>query len=135
MAKFEVEFDGFDEVMHRLKRLEGDVRGTTEKALKETHGLVTAKASEAISSHRRTGRTEASLKQDADIRWSGTVAEVHVGFDIHHGGLPSIFLMYGTPRMKKDQKLYDAFFGRGTKQEVRNIQKDVFYDAIRKLEG
>lgn len=134
-AKFKVEFEGFDEVMNRLKKLNGDMRGTTEKALKETHSIVTNKAQAAIAPHRRTGRTEASLYRAGDVRWSGETAFVWTGFPIHEGGLPSIFLMYGTPRMKKDQQLYNAFFGAATKKQVLSSQEDIFYEAIRKLGG
>lgn len=96
-----IEFEGFDEVIARLSKLNADVKGVTEKALKETHKVVTAKADEAIRPHKRTGRTEQSLKRNADIQWTGSVASVETGFDISNGGLASIFLMYGTPRMKK----------------------------------
>lgn len=135
MARMKVEFDGFDQVMNRLKKLEGDVKGTTEKALKETHKIVTTKAEQEIRRHKRSGRTEESLQRQANVEWNGSVAQVHVGFDIKHGGLASIFLMYGTPKIPKDQKLYNAFFGRGTIQEIRNAQQDIFYDEIRRLGG
>ena len=43
--------------------------------------------------------------------------------------------MYGTPRMKKDQKLYNAIFGKKTNEKIRQIQEDIFFDAIRKVGG
>ena len=135
MAKMKLEFDGFSEAINRLTKLEGDVRGTTEKALKETHRIVTDKAEEAIAKHNRTGRTLGTLQRDAKVEWSGTTAKVDVGFDIHNGGLASIFLMYGTPRVKKDQQLYNAFFGKQTKTEVKELQEQLFMDEIRKLGG
>lgn len=140
MAKFKVDFDGFTEVMARLKKLDGDVKTTTETALKKTHEIVTDKAEQAIAPHKKTGRTERSLQKQAKVNWIGTTASVDVGFDIHNGGLASIFLMhgakvYGTPRTPKDQKLYDAFFSTKTKKEVREAQEEVFYNEIRKLGG
>lgn len=135
MAKFKIEFDGFTEVMAQLKKMDGDVKGTTEKALKKTHEIVTDKAEQAIVPHKKTGRTERSLQKQAKVNWVGTTASVDVGFDIHNGGLASIFLMYGTPRTKKDQKLYDAFFSNRTKTEVREAQEAIFYDEIRKIGG
>lgn len=135
MAKMKLEFDGFDQVMNRLKKLDGDIKGTTEKALKATHKIVTAKAEQEIRRHKRSGRTEESLQRQANIEWNGTVGQVHVGFDIKHGGLPSIFLMYGTPKIPKDQALYNAFFGEATLKEVFLTQEEVFYDEIRRLGG
>lgn len=132
--KNKLEFDGFEQVIARLHKLDGDVRGTTEKALKETHKYITANARKAIAPHRQTGTTEKSLVENAHIEWAGSVASVKTGFDIKNGGLPSIFLMYGTPRMDKDQKLYNAFYGTRTKKEVKKIQEDIFYDEIRRVD-
>jgi len=130
-----LEFEGFEEVVARLSKLEGDVKTTTERALKETHRIVTKKAEAAIQPHRLSGMTENSLKREANIEWAGTLASVPVGFSISEGGLASIFLMYGTPTMQKDQKLYNAIWGKATHDEVSKIQEDIFFEEIRKLGG
>lgn len=132
--KTRIEFDGFEEVIARLTKLDGDIKGVTEKALRETHKVITHKAEEAIGPHKETGATEKSLKKNAEIKWVGGEASVETGFSIRNGGLPSIFLMYGTPRMKKDQNLYNAFFGNKTKKEVMELQENIFYDEIRRLD-
>ena len=132
--KTRIEFDGFEEVIARLTKLDGDIKGVTEKALRETHKIITKKAETAIAPHKETGATEKSLKRNAEIEWAGTLASVETGFSIRQGGLPSIFLMYGTPRMKKDQNLYNAFFGNKTRKEVMELQEKLFYDEIRRLD-
>ena len=132
--KTRIEFEGFEEVIARLKKLDGDIKGVTEKALRETHKVITKNAETAIAPHKQTGATEKSLKRNAEIEWAGSVASVETGFSIRNGGLPSIFLMYGTPRMKKDQNLYNAFFGNKTKKEVMELQETIFYDEIRRLD-
>ena len=124
-----IEFDGFDEVIKRLEKLNGDIKGTTEKALKETHKIITKQAREAIEPHKETGATEKSLYMQGKVEWNGT------GFSIRNGGLASIFLIYGTPRMKKDQKMYNAFWSRKTQDEIKKIQEDIFYEEIRRLNG
>lgn len=130
-----IEIDGFDEMMARLSEVKGAAKSTSEKALKATHSYVTKEAEKTIKSHKQSGDTEESLRKKPEINWSGSVAEVKVGFDISNGGLPSIFLMYGTPRMKKDQKLYNAFYGKNTKEKVKELQEDIFHSAIRKVGG
>lgn len=132
--KTRIEFDGFEEVIARLIKLNGDIKGVTEKALRETHKVITKKAEAAIAPHKETGVTEKSLKRNAEIEWVGTLASVETGFSIRNGGLASIFLMYGTPRMQKDQNLYNAFFGNKTKKEVMELQEKLFYDEIRRLD-
>ena len=130
-----IEFDGFDEVVNRIKKLDGDIKGVTEKALKETHKIITNNADKAIRPHHKTGQTEKSLKRQAEVKWSGSLASVEVGFDISNGGLASIFLMYGTPRMKKDQSLYNAFFSKKTREDIMNMQEEIFYEEIRRLDA
>ena len=132
--KTRIEFEGFEEVIARLTKLDGDIKGVTEKALRETHKVITKKAETAIAPHKETGATEKSLKRNAEIEWVGTLASVETGFSIRQGGLPSIFLMYGTPRMKKDQNLYNVFFGNKTKKEIMELQETIFYDEIRRLD-
>lgn len=132
--KTRIEFEGFEEVITRLTKLDGDIKDVTEKALRETHKVITKKAETAIAPHKQTGATAKSLVKNAEIEWVGSEASVKTGFSIRQGGLPSIFLMYGTPRMKKDQNLYNAFFGNKTKKEIMELQESIFYDEIRRLD-
>lgn len=140
--KWGLELEGLDGLLDRIKKLEGDAKTVAEAALTETHRIVTAKAEAAMAPANlpakgkySTGGTLRSLRRDAVIEWNGTVASVPVGFDIEHGGLASIFLMHGTPRMKPDRQLYDAFYGKQTQAEVVEAQEAAFYAAIRNLEG
>lgn len=135
MSKAYLEFEGFDTAIARLKKLDGDTKATTEKALKKTHKIITKKAEKAIQPHKETGATEKSLYREGKVDWAGTLASVDVGFSISKGGLASIFLMYGTPRMQKDQNLYNSIWGTSTRKEVLNAQEEIFYDEIRKLDG
>lgn len=138
-----IEFEGFDEVIAKMYKLEGNVKETTERGLKKTHEIITAKAQEAVQKPNlpakgrySTGTTEKMLKTDADVYWEGTVAKVPVGFKIHkHDGLPSLFMIYGTPRYMKNQKMYNAFWSSKTHNEVIEAQKEIFYEELRKLEG
>lgn len=148
--KFGLEFDGMDEVIARISKLDGDVKSVAEEALRKTHDYITPKVQSEIQKHNRTHTTEASIVEKADIDWSGDVGEVGVGFKISNGGLPSIFLMYGTQShavsnqygrtsgihhgTNADKNLYNAVFGNSTKKSVEDIQAEVFFDAIRKLE-
>lgn len=135
MAKLKMEIEGFEQLTKRLTELNGNVKATTERALEKSNRAVRTKIGAAMQPHNKTFQTIRSLKSDAKVEWAGTVATMPVGFDIAHGGLASIFLMYGTPRMDKDQKLYNAFYGTATMNEVRKIQEEIFYEEIRKLDG
>lgn len=150
--KKNIEFDGFEEVISRLNKLNGNLKSTAEKALKKTHEIITKKAEKAIDPHNKTHQTEKSLRREAEIDWEGkSLASVKTGFSISNGGLASIFLMYGTQshavsnqygknlgiveETKRDAKMYNTFFGSSTRKEVTEAQKKIFYNEIRRLNG
>lgn len=134
--KIGLQFSGFDEMITKLDELQGDLKETTEKALQASFDHVTPKLAKDIKKHKLTGATEASLRKNEKVEWSGTTASINVGFDIDNGGLPSIFLMYGTPRMKPDKKLYNDIYGSKTKKEIAEIQREIFASEIKKkMEG
>lgn len=135
MPKMQMQVEGLEAIMERMQKLGADTRSAVNKALIETHKIVTEKAEAAIEPHRRTGATEASLRREAVPEWSGDVASIKVGFDIENGGLPSIFLMYGTPHIKPDSALYNAFFGKETVKEIVEAQEKAIYAAIHSAEG
>lgn len=134
--KLRLEFKGFEEYAARLDELGGDLKATTEKALKESHALVTPKIKAAMTKHNRTGGTSRAILDNSAVVWDGSVASIDVGFNIQSGGMPSIYLMYGTPRVKPDRELYNAIYGNKTKKEIKELQQEIFSAAIKKaMEG
>ena len=140
--KIGIEFEGLDEIITRLTKLNANIKNITNKGLKETHKIVTKKAEEAVQKSNlpakgkySKGDTEKSLKTEANIEWNGTSASVPVGFSISKGGLASIFMIYGTPRHMKNQKMYNTFWGTKTHKEVLEAQEEIFYKELRKLGG
>ncbi len=131
--KLRLEFAGFEEMAERLDKLGGDLKKTTEKALIETHKLLTPKVEEAFKRHdvKYSHDTMKSLKKDPKVEWSGSTAEIGVGFKISEGGFPSIFIMYGTPRMQPDKKVYNSIYGN--KKKVKELQEGIFAEEIAKL--
>lgn len=131
--KMRLEFTGFEEYAERLDKLGGDLKKTTEKALIETHKLLTPKVEEAFRKHdvKYSHDTMKSLKKDARVEWDGSVAAIGVGFKISEGSFPSIFIMYGTPRMQPDKKVYNSIYGN--KKKVRELQEKIFAEEIAKL--
>lgn len=140
--KIGIEFDGSNEVIAKITKLNGNTKEITNKTLKETHKIVTGKAEEAVQKSNlpakgkySKGDTKKSLKREANIDWNGTLASVPVGFSISKGGLASIFMIYGTPRHMKNQKMYNAFWSNKTHDEVIDAQEEIFFNELRKLGG
>ena len=134
--KIGLKFEGLEEMVARIESAEGDIRPTVEAALKASKQALNPGINSAIAVHKKTGKTQASLDKNMKVKWEGTQASIEIGFHVRNGGLPSIFLMYGTPRVKKDTKLYNSIYGTKAKKEAARAQKEVFQKRIvRKLGG
>lgn len=147
-----IDFEGFTELSDRYMKLGGDIKTVANDCLQFIPEKINPDLSKAIAKHHRTGRTEKSLVKGQKPTWTGDTAEIKVGFDISHGGLPSIFLMYGTarhtpvnqygtpkkagakenPGIKQDKKLYNAVYGKAIQKEIAAEQEKIFTTAIEK---
>lgn len=137
MARKKVFIDGemFSQYAQKLLKIGSMefLKETTEKALVESKEYVTKQLHQEMPKHHRTGRTESSIDDDSGVEWKGPIASIKVGFKISDGGLASIFLMYGTPRMQPDKKLYNDIYGPATSRKVSEIQREVFDKALREV--
>ena len=137
--KLEIDFAGFDVLKKQLDMLGGNAtERAVESALKASQNLVAKNVSAAMSSHDRTGDVSDSIINSKPVEWTGDTAAVAVGFDILNGGLPSIFLMYGTqlhgqPHVKPDRNLYNAVYGTAIKKQVRKIQREAFEKVLERV--
>lgn len=131
--KTQLDVSGLEEYIKKLENLNKDLKKTFESALHATNSHVTKKIEPTIAKHKQTGATESSINKENKVTWQGTTAITKVGFDIKNGGLASIFLMYGTPKMTPDRGLYNAFYSNKTKKEILEIQQEVFRKRIERL--
>ena len=151
---FGVSFDGFLEMAARLDKLDGSLKETVADCLEVIPGIVDPGLHAAMAAHHRTGKTEQTIVENPKATWDGTRGTIEVGFDISAGGLPSVFLMYGTAKhaptnqygtpkkagakmigMNADKKLYDAIFGKQVQAQISEKQKAIFEAAIKKAQG
>lgn len=123
--------------MAKLDELGGTdhMKKGVEKALIESKKHITPKIEQAIThlpagGKYSTGITKESIDTDTAVEWEGLTATIKVGFDFEKSGLTSIFLMYGTPRMKPVSGLKNAIYGTKTKKEIAELQESVLWDII-----
>jgi hypothetical protein len=137
MAKnrMSVDFKGVDQYLEQLKKVDGAAERAVETALKATQELIADKAAAAMEPHNKSHVTADQIIRDGVVDWTQQTAAISVGFQIEDEsgmpGLPSIFLMHGTklhgqPHITRDQVLYDAVYGKATKQEARKLQQAAF---------
>lgn len=123
--------------MAKLDELGGTdhMKKGVEQALKESKKHITPKIEQAIThlpagGKYSTGVTKESIDTDTEVEWDGLTATIKVGFDFEKSGLTSIFLMYGTPRMRPVSGLKNAIYGAKSQKEIAEIQEKVMWDII-----
>lgn len=136
--KFEIDFEGWEDLADQFRNLGGDTKQLTEKVLKATHEYITPKVQDKIQKSNlpaqgkySKGDTEKQVIKDANIEWTGTGATVDVGFSLDESIVP-IFLIYGTPTMNEVKGLKGAIYGTQTKNEVAEIQENIFVEEIQR---
>ena len=135
-----LQFDGWEETITKLNSLAGN-SGTAkavEEALISSKEYVNEQLDKAVISASlpakgkySTGDTRKSINKDSVVQWQGQTASIKVGFDFKKSGTTSIFLMYGTPKMKPAKGLKNAVYGAKTKKEIAEIQSNVISKYIK----
>lgn len=128
--KLTIDFKQFGDLIEKIDRMNGDVKGVINDCLTQSRDLVSDELQKAMSKHNRTHRTERSIRDSEPVEWKVDEATLKVGFDLKQGGMPSIFLMHGTPRVTKDTKLYNAVYGNKIKKQIKELQTKIFNDYI-----
>ena len=137
--KISVDFLGYEVIKKQLDELGGDAtKRAIDSALKASQQVVADNVSAAMQPHDRTGKTKKSIVTNSPVVWVGDTAEIGVGFSISGGGLPSIFLMYGTklfgqPHIQPDKNLYNAVYGAKVRKEIQSIQEQAFNKVLERV--
>lgn len=128
--------------MAKLDKLGGNdaMKRGVQEALKASKEYVNPQIESAIAKGNlpaggkySLGGTKESIDKDMTIEWRGFIGETKVGFDFKKSGLKSIFLMYGTPRMKPVTGLKNAIYGAKTQKEIAKIQEDELNKVIKEI--
>lgn len=133
-SKFAFNFKEMADLAERIENMGGSLEKACEDALLATHNLITPQLSTGIARHVDTGETQDSLERTPRVVWLNPLkAQVNIGFDLADGGWPSIFLMWGTPKMAPDKSLKNAAFGPKIRREVAAIQRKTLEAVVQEL--
>lgn len=141
MARIGITFSGFDDLAYQIDKAGGNLKEAVDFALTETAGLVQRKVNQASLPYTKdskglkgyaTGEMFNALRKDDHVRWvTPTIAEVHAGFNLNEsGGWHSIFVMYGTPKIAKDQKLYNSIKGTQIQHSIALLQETIMRGCL-----
>lgn len=138
--KIGLQFSGLEEMIERLEAADASIKTATEAALKASKQVVneqltrdTTNANFPARGKYATGALKKSIDKDFNVNWEGTTASLKIGYDFKKSGMASIFLMYGTPKMPKVQKLYDDIYGKRTKRKVAEAQEAAMQKIVDRM--
>ena len=143
MAKnnFSLDFNGFLDYAKELGNLGGNaLKKAVDNAFTASKDYVNDEVGKAMDASKYnfdgTGYSKGKAKQSLNkirqkpVEWTGDTAKAYIGVDLTEA-LEVVFIIHGTPHMKKDKKLYNAIKVKGNiKQKVEEIQKEEFNKVI-----
>lgn len=140
--KIGLQVAGFEDYMAKLDEIGGSkaMKRGVESALKASKEYVTPQVEAAMNKlpakgKYSTGLTEKSIDDGYKVEWEGMTASIEVGFDFSKSGVTSVFLMYGTPRMKPVSGLKAAIYGTKTKKKIAELQGEALDKVIARILG
>ena len=124
-----IDYYGTDELIQKLDRLGGNVDEVLASALLKSAEKPKEEMLAYIKEHKRTGLTESTFTENIEHeRDSGTIY-LEVGFDIKKGGLPALFLNYGTPTIEPSFFINNAI--DNNIEEIKRAQIETIEKAIK----
>lgn len=141
MLKLDVK--GFDEYIAKLEKLDSDVKKIVTDALNQAGETITNDTMNALSPEflpaggqysTNPSMTNASVVKNPRTQWSGTIAEIGVGFDFTKPGAGG-YLISGTPKMAPDRELNRIYKNRRYMNEIKKYMIEIFNDEIKKRMG
>lgn len=135
-SKWAFRFDEMAELAEKLENMGGDLQKAVDTALKSTHEYITPQLASGIARHDFSGDTAATLEKSPRVEWATPLkARISIGFNLGEGGVPSIFLMWGTPKRKAskmpvDTAFKNSAFGPSVKREVAKLQREAMEAAV-----
>ncbi len=126
-----LQLHGVEELLEKIQKMHGDIHQAAEQAMLASAKPFHQDLLVAIKKHRRSGLTESTLKPVDACKWQGNQCSLEVGFHIKSGGLPALFLEYGTPRMKAYPFIRPAI--NRNKRIAKKIQQETIERLLKEL--
>ena len=132
---------GFEEYIEKLDKLDADLKAIVTDALEQAAETIqddtldaVQKANLPAQGEYSLGDTEDSIIRNAKVQWSGSIAEIPVGFDYTKPGAGGL-LISGTPKMEPASQLNKIYRGKRYMSQIHKDIADVFQDEIDRRMG
>lgn len=123
-----IDYSVFEDLVRELEDLNGDIKKVLTDVMEQEGETVGEDTIDALADANlpakgiySKGTTKSQVLTHPRVEWSGSLAEIGLGFDKTLPGAGG-WLITGTPKMQPDQKLVSIF---GRKSYERKLQKDM----------
>lgn len=123
-----IDYSAFETFAEELEKLGADLKEVFTEAMEKQGEKVALDTKDAVKQvylpakgKYSQGDTEKAIDMHPKVEWSGSVAEIGLGFDKTKSGAGG-FLITGTPKMQPDYKLEKIF---GQKKYEREMVKEI----------
>lgn len=136
-----IDFSNFAEYAERLDQLGADLQKIIGDAMEQAAETVewdtvdaVAKANLPAGGRYSRGDTEDSIIKGAKAQWSGSLGEIHLGFDKSKPGAGG-FLITGTPTMAPDAQLSQLYLSKKYATTIKKQIEEQLQDELDSLGG
>ena len=138
MARNTLKLDtkGFEDLVRRFEKLGGNAKEIVGEALERAGDKIEKDTIAAVQRKNlpqkgkfSKGNTERSIVRKSKVTWSGTMAEIGVGFDYSKPGAGG-YLITGTPRMQPDRELHKMYKQKAYMRQIQNEMMETVSEKI-----
>lgn len=127
-TKVTFELKGFEELLEQVQKAGGNIEEAVTEAIQESGKPVLEDIRKWAKKHKRSGAALEGVDQGPPRNDGGLIyADIGVNSDISPGAWHIAFVEYGTPTVKADPGVHEAF--RKNKNKIRKIQAEVLRKA------
>ena len=137
----EIDFSNFADFAEKLDKLNADLTKIIGDAMEQAAETVQDDTRDAVATANlpaggkySTGDTESSIISNPQVKWSGSLGEIGLGFDKTQPGAGG-FLITGTPKMHPDYKLVEIFRSKKYVKKINEQITEELQDALDELGG
>ena len=139
--KCELKIEGMDELIAKFDKMsKGALEPAIEEGLKDVQDYVNERLDKVYVDKNLPaqgkfsyGDTKKSIVRDHAVEIDRKALAIKLGFNHKESGLVSLYLIYGTPRMRPAKGLYAVFNGKKSRREAKEIFEKRVQEEIEKI--
>lgn len=133
MARLKIQLEGFDDLLKKIEKAEGDINKATDSAIRSSAYAMDNALRAEMNAENFDSPKHKIVKQmdEPEIFWSGNTCIAKVGYKLGEydpknlsEGFKALFFNYGTPRRAPSKEPKHLYVKKAKKKVSRQIKKN-----------